>query len=462
MSRWAGGVLGLAVWAYLWFWTPNIGLDPAATKQLGLLCLTLIYWVFWVFPDYGVALLFALGLILTGLAKADVVLGGFASTTWFMTLGVLGLGAAITGSGLFYRLSLQLVRFFPLNYYWQIIALGLMGIVVMALIPQQSARTAIISQMLVNLSESLGYKNPSRASTGLFVASFLGLGQLGFLFLTGSTTSLIAWGLLPPDVRAQFTWGYWFLAALPPTLVVVAIILLSTMFLYRPESQAQVSYKMVQNQLEVLGPLSQKEWITLGVLFFTVGGWLTISYHGIDGAWISLISLCVLVNTGVLGWGMLKKGIDWELLIYMGATLSIPTLLTQAKIDEWLVGWISPLIVPFLERPALSFVIIALIAYGTKLIFTSFLTVVTLTVALLPLSVDMGISPWIMATIILVASEVWFFPFQVDWHTLAYSTTEGKGFTYPLMSRINPFYALAYILALIVAIPYWRYLGLMG
>ena len=76
-----------------------------------------------------------------------------------------------------------------------------MGVVVMALIPQQTARTVITSQMLVNLSESLGYKTPSKASTGLFVASFLGLGQLGFLFLTGSTTSLIAWGLLPTDVR---------------------------------------------------------------------------------------------------------------------------------------------------------------------------------------------------------------------------------------------------------------------
>ena len=225
VSRWVGGVLGLAVGSYLWFWTPDIGLDPGATKLLGLLSLTLIYWVFWVFPDYGVALIFALGLILTRLGRPEVVLGGFASTTWFMTLGVLALGAAITSSGLFYRLSLQLVRFFPLNYYWQIVALGLMGIVVMALIPQQSARTAIISQMLVNLSESLGYKNPSKASTGLFVASFLGLGQLGFLFLTGSTTSLIAWGLLPADVREQFTWGYWFLAALPPTLVVVVIVL---------------------------------------------------------------------------------------------------------------------------------------------------------------------------------------------------------------------------------------------
>ena len=461
-SRWVGGVLGLGVWSYLWFWTPDIGLDPGATKLLGLLGLTLIYWVFWVFPDYGVALLFALGLILTHLARPEVVLGGFASTTWFMTLGVLGLGAAITSSGLFYRLSLQLVRFFPLNYNWQIVALGLMGIVVMALIPQQSARTAIISQMLVNLSESLGYKNPSRASTGLFVASFLGLGQLGFLFLTGSTTSLIAWGLLPLDVREQFTWGYWFLAALPPTLVVAVIIIVGTMFLYRPESQAQVSYKMVQNQLEVLGALSQKEWITLGVLCFTVVGWLTVSYHGIDGAWIALISLCVLINTGVLGWGMLKKGIDWELLIYMGATLSIPILLSQARIDEWLVGLASPVILPFLDHPALSFIVIALIAYTVKLLFTSFLTVVTLTVALLPLAIDLGISPWIMAMIVLMGSELWFFKFQVDWHTLAYSTTEGKGFSYPLMARINFFYALAYILALIAAIPYWRYLGLMN
>jgi len=84
-----------------------------------------------------------------------------------------------------------------------------------------------------------------------------------------------------------------------------------------------------------------------------------------------------------------------------------------------------------------------------------------LSIALVPLSGEMGISPWIIIMIVLMGSEVWFFPFQVDWHTLAYSTTEGKGFSYPLMCRLNPFYALAYILALIAGIPYWRYLGLM-
>jgi len=379
-----------------------------------------------------------------------------------MTLGVLGLGAAMTGSGLFYRLSLQLVKFVPLTYRWQTIALGFMGIVVTALIPQQTARTTIISQMVLNLSESLGYKNPSRASTGLFAASFLGLGQLGFLYLTGSTATLLAWGLLPDDTQAQFTWGYWFIATLPPTLVVITVVLSSVMFLYRPESQAQLSYKMVHTQLDILGPMTREEWITLATLCFMVTGWLTISFHRIQGAWIALTGLCVLINSGVLGWGRLKKGIDWELLIYLGVMVSIPVILANAKIDVWLVGVLSPLVLPFVDTPALSFVIIALIAIALRLLFTSRLTVITLSIALIPLSGEMGISPWLIIMIVLMGSEVWFFPFQVDWHTLAYSTTEGKGFSYPLMCRINPFYALAYILALIAGIPYWRYLGLIG
>ncbi len=462
LSRWLGGLAGVASWGYLWFGKPDIGLEPDALKLVSLLLPTLIFWILWVFPEHGTALFFALALILTGLGSGETVLGGYASTTWFMSLGVLGLGAAITGSGLFYRLSLQLVRFFPLTYYWQTVALGFMGVVITALIPQKSARATIISPMILNLSESLGYKNRSKATTGLFVATFLGLGQLNFLYLTGSTATLLAWGLLPTDVRAQFTWGYWFIATLPPTLVIIATILLSVNVLYRPETQSRVSYSMVRNQLQILGSLSREEWITLAVLCFTVAGWLTFSYHKIHAAWISLIGLCVLINTGVLGWGMLKKGIDWEFLIYLGATLSIPSLLTKAKLDEWLSDFLAPFVLPFVDQPALAFIIIALIGYALKLVFTTRLVVITLVVALSPLSTDMGISPWVMTMIILMGAEVWFLRFQVDWHTLAYATTDGKAFTYPLMIRINPCYALAYILGLIAAIPYWRYLGLMG
>jgi hypothetical protein len=243
---------------------------------------------------------------------------------------------------------------------------------------------------------------------------------------------------------------------------VIVIILLATVLLYRPESRPKISYTMVQTQLNILGKLSHKEWISLGVLLFTVAGWLTAPHHGVDGAWIAIIAFATLINTGILDWNLMRKGIDWELLIHMGVTLSIPTLLRLAKIDQWLVDVISPLILPFVNSPASFFIVIALLTYLLKLVFTSFLAVVTLCVALLPFSIDVGMSPWIIAMIILIASEVWFLPYQVDWHMLAYSTTDGKGFSYPFMLWINPIYALAYLAALIVAIPYWRYLGLIG
>ena len=72
---------------YLWFFTPDIGLSPSATKQVAILLFTLVFWVLRLLPDYGVALIFALAFILTGMARPEVVLGGFASTTWFITLG---------------------------------------------------------------------------------------------------------------------------------------------------------------------------------------------------------------------------------------------------------------------------------------------------------------------------------------------------------------------------------------
>ena len=157
------------------------------------------------------------------------------------------------------------MRLFPLSFYWQIFATGIMGVVVMALIPQQTARTVITSQMLINLSESLGYKTPSKASTGLFVASFLGLGQLGFLFSDrlddqpdrlGSAAERRAGsvylGLLVSRGSAADPGGHHHHLGFARSF-------------FRPESQPKISYTMVQTQLNILGPLFTKEWISLGV-----------------------------------------------------------------------------------------------------------------------------------------------------------------------------------------------------
>jgi len=59
-----------------------------------------------------------------------------------------------------------------------------------------------------------------------------------------------------------------------------------------------------------------------------------------------------------------------------------------------------------MDSPVWFFLIIALLTYALKLIFTSFLAVVTLSVALLPLSIDVGMSPWIIAMVVLIDPQM--------------------------------------------------------
>ena len=225
-------------------------------------------------------------------------MGGFASTTWFMTLGVSGLGAAITGCGLFYRLSLHLVRLFPLSYHWQIIATGIMGVVVMALIPQQTARTVITSQMLINLSESLGYKTPSKASTGLIRRELSRPGPTGISILDRLHHQLDRLGLVADRCARAIHLGLLVFGRAAADFGCHRHHLAVTIFLYRPETQSKISYKMVQTQLDILGPLSHKEWISLAVLLFTVGGWLPRPTMASTAPGSPSSPSAVLVNTG--------------------------------------------------------------------------------------------------------------------------------------------------------------------
>jgi di/tricarboxylate transporter len=99
------------------------------------------------------------------------------------------------------------------------------------------------------------------------------------------------------------------------------------------------------------------------------GGWLahdSASRH--RRAWIAIIAFSVLVNTGILDWSMMRKGIDWELLIHMGVTLSIPTLLKAAKIDQWAGRRDFTVDSAVHGHPGWFFIIIALLTYALKLV----------------------------------------------------------------------------------------------
>src|SRR5687767_397740 len=153
-------------------------------------------------------------------------------------------------------------------------ALALLGLVFSPAMPNATARTAMAAPLAAEMADALGYPTRSRPRAGLALATMFGFGMSAGLFLTGSSTGLLVHGVLPPEVRAQFTWGTWLLAALPLHAVIFAVGLVAALWFYRPRAPRELARERLALQWKLLGPPSRAERITLAIFLFVLGGFV--------------------------------------------------------------------------------------------------------------------------------------------------------------------------------------------
>ncbi|HKX18936.1 MAG TPA: anion permease [bacterium] len=99
-------------------------------------------WLFQPAPDFVVALAMTAAWGFTGLVPISLAFAGFASPTWVLALGAVGLAAAMARSGLFFRLTLLLLRVLPATYTGQMLGLLIGGALTTPLVPLASGRIA--------------------------------------------------------------------------------------------------------------------------------------------------------------------------------------------------------------------------------------------------------------------------------------------------------------------------------
>src|SRR3712207_4537286 len=172
-----------------------------------------------VLPDCLLALLMIAAWVVTGTLPPAVAAAGFASSTWFLLLASMAIGAAVARSGLLYRGAIELVRRLPASHPVRCLTLGALGILFSPGMPNPLGRLMLATPLAQDIADTLRYPARSGGSAGLTLATYIGFGMMGPLFLTGSPGCLIAYGLLPPEERARIDWVTWFLAALPTHLI---------------------------------------------------------------------------------------------------------------------------------------------------------------------------------------------------------------------------------------------------
>lgn len=444
----------------LWWAPPPAGLSPQGWHVMVIVVGAAAGWLLQPVPDFAIALAMMAAWGLIGLVPIPVAFGGFASPTWVLAFGAVGLAAAMARSGLFFRLALLLLRILPATYTGQLLALLIGGVLTTPLVPSAGARIASAAGLAHELAQALGYAGRSRASAGLAFAGVIGYTTFSSTFLTGLATNFFVLGLLPRAERARVDWFTWLRGAAPVGALVLLGALAALWLLFRPERPPTISHEALQRQYRVLGAPSKHEIVTAAAVAVFLAGMVLEPVLHADPAWFATTALVVSLAGGVLDRATFRSGIAWGFLVLFGLLVNSGAVFHSVGIDRWIAGWLVP--VARLAGPSAMVVLLGAVVAACRLALPRVPANFLLTLGLIPIAPQLGLSPWLVGFIVLTVGNTWLLPSLSDFYILMRDGTKGEMFTDRDGLRMGVVLTLLVLAAIAASVPYWRAIGLIS
>jgi di/tricarboxylate transporter len=420
-----------------------------------------LLWLSELIPYYLVALAVAAAWGVGGLVPVSLVFAGFSSSSYLLALSVLALAAAMARSGLLFRIALFLLRAFPRTYRGQVLALLAGGLVLTPLMPIATARVTLIAPVAQELGESLGYLPGSPGRAGLAFAGIIGYGTFGCVFLTGLVANFFILALLPEADRVRFDWLTWLVSAAPVgTIVLIGSILLLLLW-FRPGAVVGITMEALQMQRRTLGPLSQQERVTILGLAIMLSGLLFGSALHVNSVGLGLWALILVIAGGALGPEGFRTGIEWGYLVFFGVLLGAGDVLHAVGIDRW----IADALLPLAHAVANPRVLVLLLAGGVmacRMVLPQIPAMYLLSLALVPATRGIGVSPWVVGLVVQLAAYTWVHPRQSDYYRLTRDLTHGEMFTDSHGLIIGLGLTILTLLSIAASLPFWGIQGLIA
>ena len=185
----------------LYYYMNNLGISRDIALYIAIVSITLIMWMFSLLAEFIPALIGMLLIILFDLAPNEVILSGFSSPGFLLLFSVMGLGAAITSSGLTERYTYWMIRKLPANSFAYQNAVFMTGLLFNPIIPSITGRAMIVAPILNNIVGAWDKKTRDKESTPLYNSGLEGINFLSPVFLTAAPANLMVFGLLPSPMH---------------------------------------------------------------------------------------------------------------------------------------------------------------------------------------------------------------------------------------------------------------------
>ena len=255
-------------------------------------------------------------------------------------------------------------------------------------------------------------------------------------------------------------WIQWLVAALPLGAFLAAGALVLLFVLLRPGPVAAPPRERIGLQVALLGPPSRREVAVGLILALTVAGWILAPWLHLDLASVALLGLLGAAAVGSFDTPALQA-LDWGMLLFFGAVLGLGRLAASLGLDAEAGALIQRALGDSRPGPLGLVLAVALVSFVVRLALEQDLTVLLVSLTLIPVATAAGVQPWAVTIALLATSVVWFLPFQTSSYMVARSASEDRLFSHEQARRFALAYAALTLLGLSLAVPYWRLIGIL-
>lgn len=458
----AGCVIAVIIGVIIALITPPTGLTQGSMIILGSLVTAIILWIINLIPDYAVGMMLCASWVIFKVLPFNQAFASFSSTSWWMIIGGLGIGVAVSSTGLMKRIALHVMKLFPSTFKGQTLAVMLAGVLVSPAIPSTNAKGSIAAPLSLSISDTMGYERKSKPSAGLFMAMFYGFVGAAPIFLSATFMNYSARGLMSEQAQASITWGSWLIRALPWALVFIVGGYFAINHFYKPEKDVRLAAGFIDQQIKENGKMTSKEKITAVVLVLTLILWILERQIGISSTVTAVVALSVLITTKVISVDQFKKALPWNSIIFIGCALNLSTVLPAVGINDWIMVNLGEHIQVVLSNPYLMVIALSLMVYLIRFVLVSLAAAVTIFVLMvLPLLAGTGIDPFVIAFITLTSVNIWVLHYQNPPFLTTYYAVDGVMATPSQTLKGSLIYMVLNIVGLLVSVPFWQLLGLL-
>jgi len=457
----------LLIWSVcavaLWLATgPLAAQAPLAARTGAVVLVTLALWSTGTFPPFLTSLIFFGLMLVSGLARPELVFSGLGSAAVWLIISGFVIGAAISTSGLGRRLAATLAPLLAGSYTRMIAGLTLAAMALGFVMPSSVGRAVVLVPVGMALADRVGFARGSNGRIGIATTLAMACNMPSFAVLPANIPNMILAGASEMLHGMSFGYTEYLLLHFPLLGLLKSVLVVGLVVRLFPDKvrphDTQASATPEAQGGDAPGDIGAQRRVAV-ILLATLALWMTDSLHGINPAWVGIATAVVLLlpRVGVVPPKSFNASVDFGMVLFVAAALGLGAVVNSSGLGE-LVGRVLKQVLPLEPgSTALNFLSLSAMATLTGIVAT----VPGVPTVLTPMAPDLAAASGLSLGAVLMTQVIGFstvlFPYQVGPLIVAMQLS-GERLGY-LLKITLPLALLTYVLVVPLDYLWWRLLG---